>query len=84
MGCSIAGVGTCSPIIGFKSQRWRCCKSEGAKMLHYAFLFLIIAFVTSLLGFGGFAGVTADIAKLLFAIFIALFCVALLLGYAVI
>ena len=53
-------------------------------MLHYAFLFLIIAFVAAPLGFGGLAGVAADIPKLLFAIFMALFCVALLLGYAVI
>jgi len=35
-------------------------------------------------GFLGYRGVAADIAKALFVIFLALFCVALLFGYAVI
>jgi uncharacterized membrane protein YtjA (UPF0391 family) len=53
-------------------------------MSHYAFLFLIIALIAALLGFWGIAGVAADIAKALFVIFLALFCVTLLFGYAVI
>jgi uncharacterized membrane protein YtjA (UPF0391 family) len=53
-------------------------------MLQYAFLFLIVALVAALLGFWGIVGVAADIAKALFVIFLVLFCVALLFGYAVI
>jgi uncharacterized membrane protein YtjA (UPF0391 family) len=53
-------------------------------MLHYAFLFLIVALVAALLGFWGIAGAAADIAKVLFVVFLVLFCVALLFGYAII
>ena len=59
-------------------------KSEAIAMLHYASLFLIITLVAALLGFWGIAGIAAQIAKILFAVFLALFCVTLLFGYAVI
>ena len=53
-------------------------------MLHYASLFLIIALLAALLGFWGIVGIGANIAKILFAVFITLFYVTLLFGYAVI
>jgi uncharacterized membrane protein YtjA (UPF0391 family) len=59
-------------------------KAEASTMLHYAFLFLIVALVSALLGFWGIAGVAANIAKILFVVFLVLFCITLLFGYAVI
>ena len=41
-------------------------------MLHYATLFLVIALIAALLGFGGLASGAAGIAKLLFSVFLVL------------
>ncbi len=41
-------------------------------MLHYATLFLVIALVAALLGFGGLATGAAGMAQLLFGIFLVL------------
>lgn len=49
-------------------------------MLHYAILFLIIALVAGVLGFGVIAGTAAWIAKTLFVIFLILFLVSLATG----
>jgi uncharacterized membrane protein YtjA (UPF0391 family) len=49
-------------------------------MLNYAFLFLIIALVAAVLGFGVIAGTAATIAKVLFLLFLILFIVSLFLG----
>lgn len=46
-------------------------------MLSYALLFLIIAVVAGLLGFGVVAGTAAVIAKVLFLVFLVCFVVAL-------
>jgi len=59
-------------------------EAKEVTMLHYAFLFLVVALVAALLGFWGVAGVAANIAKVLFVLFLVLFCVALLFGYAII
>jgi uncharacterized membrane protein YtjA (UPF0391 family) len=45
-------------------------------MLYYALLFLIVAIVAGLLGFGAIAFAAAGIAKILFFIFIVLFLVS--------
>ena len=42
-------------------------------MLHYAAVFFIIALVAALFGFGGIAAGAAEIAKVLFFIFLVLF-----------
>ncbi len=42
-------------------------------MLYWAFSFLILALIAGLLGFGGIAVVSIEIARLLFGIFIFLF-----------
>jgi uncharacterized membrane protein YtjA (UPF0391 family) len=42
-------------------------------MLGWAVVFLIIALVAAVLGFGGIAAASAGIAKLLFVIFLVLF-----------
>jgi uncharacterized membrane protein YtjA (UPF0391 family) len=49
-------------------------------MLHYAAVFLIIAIVAALFGFGGIAAGAVDIAKILFFIFLILFVVSALIG----
>lgn len=49
-------------------------------MLRWAFSFLVIALIAGVLGFGGVAGVSMDIAKTLFFIFLVLFLGALVLG----
>ena len=50
-------------------------------MLGWAVVFLIIALVAALFGFGGIAAASASIAKLLFFIFLVLFIVSLLFGW---
>ena len=49
-------------------------------MLHYAWVFLVLAIIAAIFGFGGVAVAAAGIAKVLFFIFIALFVVGLLTG----
>ena len=49
-------------------------------MFKWALIFAVIAVVAALLGFGGIAGASAGIAKLLFFVGIALVAVFLLLG----
>jgi uncharacterized membrane protein YtjA (UPF0391 family) len=49
-------------------------------MLYYTVVFLIIAIVAAIFGFGGVAVAAAGIAKILFFIFLALFIVSLIFG----
>jgi uncharacterized membrane protein YtjA (UPF0391 family) len=49
-------------------------------MLHYAIVFLVIALIAGVLGFGVIAGTAATIAKVLFLVFIVLFLGSLILG----
>jgi uncharacterized membrane protein YtjA (UPF0391 family) len=52
-------------------------------MLRWAILFLIIGLVAGVLGFGGIAGASFAIAKLLFFVFIAIFVVLLIAGLSI-
>lgn len=49
-------------------------------MLRWAAIFLVIAIIAALFGFGGIAGAAASIAKTLFFIFIAICVVLFLIG----
>jgi uncharacterized membrane protein YtjA (UPF0391 family) len=49
-------------------------------MLNWAILFLVIALVAGVLGFGTIMGTAAWIAKVLFVVFLVLFLVSLLTG----
>lgn len=49
-------------------------------MLRYAVIFFIIAIIAAFFGFGGIATGAAEIAKILFFIFIVIFLATLLLG----
>jgi len=54
--------------------------SEGDAMLYWALVFLVIALVAALFGFGGIAVAAAGIAKLLFFLFVIIFVVTLIMG----
>lgn len=51
-------------------------------MLHYAVVFLVIALIAAVLGFGGIAADATGIAKLMFFVFAALAALAFVLGLA--
>jgi uncharacterized membrane protein YtjA (UPF0391 family) len=48
-------------------------------MLHYALVFLLIAILAGVFGFGGIAVASAGIAKILFFLFIIAFVVSLIM-----
>ncbi len=48
-------------------------------MLRYAVIFLVLALVAAVFGFGGVAAVSMDIARLLVMVFLVLFIVALVM-----
>lgn len=50
-------------------------------MLRYAIIFLVIALVAGVLGFGGIAGASVGIAKILFFVFVALFVIGILMHF---
>ncbi|MEO5619718.1 MAG: DUF1328 domain-containing protein [Cypionkella sp.] len=47
-------------------------------MLSWALTFLVIALIAAALGFGGIAGTSVGIAKIIFFVFIILFVISLL------
>ncbi len=51
-------------------------------MLNYALVFLVVALIAAVFGFGGVAIAAAGIAKLLFFLFVVLFLVSLVMGLA--
>jgi uncharacterized membrane protein YtjA (UPF0391 family) len=56
--------------------------AEGDAMLYWAVVFLIIALVAALFGFGGIAAAAVGIARFLFFLFVVIFVVTLILGLA--
>lgn len=51
-------------------------------MLSWAVVFLVVALIAAVLGFGGLAGTAVGIAKLLFFVFLAIFVISLIIGLA--
>jgi uncharacterized membrane protein YtjA (UPF0391 family) len=51
-------------------------------MLGWAVMFLVIALIAALFGFGGIATAAAGIAKVLFFVFLVIFLVTLVMGFA--
>jgi uncharacterized membrane protein YtjA (UPF0391 family) len=49
-------------------------------MLRYALIFLVVAIIAAVFGFGGIAGDAAWIAKILLVVFLILAAVSLILG----
>jgi uncharacterized membrane protein YtjA (UPF0391 family) len=60
----------------------RTCKAESPVMLSWVVTFLIIALIAGILGFGGIAGVSIEIAKTIFFIAVVLFLVSAVVGLA--
>jgi uncharacterized membrane protein YtjA (UPF0391 family) len=48
-------------------------------MLRWALIFLVVALIAGVLGFGGIAGASMGIAKILFFVFVVLFLVSLVM-----
>jgi uncharacterized membrane protein YtjA (UPF0391 family) len=59
--------------------RRKACE-EASPVLHYAVVFLVIALIAAVLGFGGIAADAAGVAKVLFYVFAGLSAVAFLLA----
>jgi uncharacterized membrane protein YtjA (UPF0391 family) len=55
-------------------------EQKGLQMLHYALVFFVVALIAAIFGFGGIAAGAAEIAKVLFFIFLVLFIVSLVAG----
>lgn len=49
-------------------------------MLHYAVVFLVVALVAALFGFGGIAAGAVEIAKILFFVFVIMAVVTFVIG----
>jgi uncharacterized membrane protein YtjA (UPF0391 family) len=49
-------------------------------LLKWALIFFLISIVAAIFGFGGIAAASADMARILFYIFVAIFLVLLVLG----
>jgi uncharacterized membrane protein YtjA (UPF0391 family) len=49
-------------------------------MLHWSLIFLVLAIIAAIFGFGGIAGAAMGIAKILFFIFLAVWIIALIFG----
>jgi uncharacterized membrane protein YtjA (UPF0391 family) len=49
-------------------------------MLYWAVVFLVVAIVAAIFGFGGIAVAATDIARILFFLFLILFLVSLIMG----
>lgn len=50
------------------------------KVLNWALIFLAIAIIAALFGFGGIAGTASWFAQVLFVVFLIMFVVSLLMG----
>lgn len=50
-------------------------------MLGWALTFLVVALIAAALGFGGIAGASAGIAKILFFVFLVLFAISLVMRF---
>lgn len=49
-------------------------------MLRWAVIFLVVAIIAAVFGFGGIAAAATDIARILFFLFLVLFVLALVFG----
>jgi uncharacterized membrane protein YtjA (UPF0391 family) len=54
---------------------------EGRPMLYWALMFLVIALVAAVFGFGGIASTAAGMAQILFVVALVLFVISLFAGF---
>jgi uncharacterized membrane protein YtjA (UPF0391 family) len=57
-------------------------ENRGDVMLSWVVTFLVVALIAAVLGFGGIAGVSIEIAKTIFFIAVILFLVSAVIGLA--
>jgi uncharacterized membrane protein YtjA (UPF0391 family) len=55
-------------------------KLKGYIMLRWALIFLVVALIAAVLGFGGIAGSAAGIAKIIFGIFVILLIISIVMN----
>jgi uncharacterized membrane protein YtjA (UPF0391 family) len=69
-----------APVESFHADRSLNDLTKEDTMLGWAVTFLIIALVSAVLGFGGIAGLSLEIAKIIFFVAILLFAIAAVVG----
>jgi uncharacterized membrane protein YtjA (UPF0391 family) len=72
--------GTFGRLGRFSSERHLNC-TEATDMLGWAITFLVVAIIAAILGFGGVAIISVEIAKIIFFVAIVLFLISALMGY---
>lgn len=82
--CQLARRKLAQPLRGSSKVKSRVLettqRTKGKLMIRYAVIFLVIALVAALLGFGGLAGMAASIAKILFFVFLVLAAISFLVN----
>jgi uncharacterized membrane protein YtjA (UPF0391 family) len=63
-----------------RTRTRRESENRGSDMLGWVVTFLIIALIAGILGFGGIAGASIEIAKIIFFIAVVLFLVSAVIG----
>jgi uncharacterized membrane protein YtjA (UPF0391 family) len=58
------------------------CENRGLVMLSWVVTFLVVALIAGILGFGGIAGASIEIAKTIFFIAVVLFLISAVVGVA--
>lgn len=66
-------------VLSASERPW--CSEGGVPVLRWAILFLIVAVIAAVFGFGGIAAAATDIARLLFVVFLVLFAITLFMGW---
>jgi uncharacterized membrane protein YtjA (UPF0391 family) len=59
---------------------WGASPEKETLMLHWSLIFLVLAIIAAIFGFGGIAGAAMGMAKILFFIFLAVWIIALIFG----
>jgi uncharacterized membrane protein YtjA (UPF0391 family) len=62
-----------------RNRKW---KAEVLIMLSWVVTFLVVALIAGILGFGGIAGASVEIAKIIFFIAVVLFLISAVVGLA--
>jgi uncharacterized membrane protein YtjA (UPF0391 family) len=62
-----------------RNRKW---KAEVLVMLSWVVTFLVVALIAGILGFGGIAGTSVEIAKIIFFIAVVLFLISAVVGLA--
>jgi len=60
-----------------------CARTNDMTILKWALIFLAVSIVAGIFGFTGLSAASADIARLLFYVFLAIFLVLLILGLTI-